>query len=126
VEWDLKRLAASFTIAARSNGLKERDDSEAALACVEAYRTAMADFARRSALDTWYARVNVDETLEQLRRTAPKKAVKRSKANVAKARSRTSLQAARKLTTVVDGRRRIVNDPPLEDERTAFAEGFIG
>jgi uncharacterized protein (DUF2252 family) len=112
-EWDLKRLAASFTIAARSNGLGARDDSEAALACAEAYRTAMADFAQRSALDTWYARVNVDETLDQLRKTAPKKAVKRTEANMAKARSRTSLQAARKLTTVVDGRLRIVDDPPL-------------
>lgn len=112
-EWDLKRLAASFTIAARSNGVGKRDDSEAARACAEAYRTAMADFARSSALDTWYARVNVDETLEQLRQTAPSRAVKRTEADVAKARARTSAHAARKLTTVVDGRLRIVDDPPL-------------
>jgi uncharacterized protein (DUF2252 family) len=112
-EWDLKRLAASFTIAARSNGLGKRDDSEAARVCAEVYRTAMADFARSSALDTWYARAHVDETLEQLRRTAPAKAVKRTEANVAKARTRTSAQAARKLTAVVDGRLRIVDDPPL-------------
>jgi uncharacterized protein (DUF2252 family) len=112
-EWDLKRLAASFTIAARSNGLGKRDDSEAAQACAESYRTAMAGFAEMTSLDTWYARVNVDETLEQLRESAPKKAVKRTEANMAKARSRTSLQAARKLTTVVDGRLRIVDDPPL-------------
>jgi uncharacterized protein (DUF2252 family) len=112
-EWDLKRLAASFTIAARSNGLGKRDDSEAAQACAEAYRTAMAEFAGKTALETWYARVHVDETLEQLRQTAPKKAVKRTEANMAKARSRTSLQAARKLTTLVDGRLRIVDDPPI-------------
>jgi uncharacterized protein (DUF2252 family) len=112
-EWDLKRLAASFTIAARSNGLGKRDDSEAAQACAEAYRTAMAGFAQVTALDTWYARAHVDETLEQLRRTAPTKAVKRTEANVAKARTRTSLHAARKLTAVVDGRLRIVDDPPL-------------
>jgi uncharacterized protein (DUF2252 family) len=112
-EWDLKRLAASFTIAARSNGLGKRDDSEAARVCAEVYRIAMADFARSSALDTWYARAHVDETLEQLRRTAPAKAVKRTEANVAKARTRTSAQAARKLTAVVDGRHRIVDDPPL-------------
>jgi len=112
-EWDLKRLAASFTIAARSNGVDQRNDSEAALACAKAYRTAMADFARASALDTWYARVNVDETLEKLRATASKKSVKSTEAQVAKARTRTSLQAARKLTALVDGRLRIVDDPPL-------------
>lgn len=112
-EWDLKRLAASFTIAARSNGLGKRDDSDAAQACAEAYRTAMADFAKMTALDTWYARVDVDETLDQLRETAPKKVVRRTEANMAKARTRTSLQAARKLTALVDGRLQIVADAPL-------------
>jgi uncharacterized protein (DUF2252 family) len=57
--------------------------------------------------------VNVDETLEQLRGTASKKSVKSTESQVAKARTRTSLQAARKLTTLVDGRLRIVDDPPL-------------
>jgi uncharacterized protein (DUF2252 family) len=73
----------------------------------------MAEFAGMTALDTWYARVNADETFENIRRRIPKDAAKRTKANLAKARTRTSLQAARKLTTLVDGRLRIVDDPPL-------------
>jgi uncharacterized protein (DUF2252 family) len=112
-EWDLKRLAASFTIAARSNGLGKRQETEAAQACAAAYRTAMAEFAEMTALDTWYARVNADEAVETIRGKVSKEAEKRTKANLAKARTRTSLQAARKLTTVVDGRLRIVDDPPL-------------
>jgi uncharacterized protein (DUF2252 family) len=43
----------------------------------------------------------------------PKRAVRRSKAQMAKARRRDTTQALAKLTTVKDGRRRIISDPPL-------------
>ena len=112
-EWDLKRLAASFTIAARSIGMGPRDESQAAQTCVEAYRTAMDEFAGMSALDTWYASLTAEEILATLREEGFTRAVERTEASVAKARTRTSLQAAGKLTEVADGRLRIVHDPPL-------------
>ncbi len=43
-EWDLKRLAASFVIACRDNGLSESDARDAVLTCVRSYREHMAEF----------------------------------------------------------------------------------
>src|SRR5512133_1286569 len=44
-EWDVKRMAASFTIAGRNNGLGKADTKAATLGSVSAYREAMASFA---------------------------------------------------------------------------------
>ena len=44
-EYDVKRMAASFTIAARNNGFTKADTRDATLASVRAYREAMAEFA---------------------------------------------------------------------------------
>src|SRR5881394_1602144 len=42
-EYDVKRLAASFTIAARNNGFSKADTREATTASVAAYRAAMGE-----------------------------------------------------------------------------------
>ena len=60
-EYDVKRMAASFTIAARNNGFSEADTHAATLASVRAYREAMAEFARMGTMDIWYAHLNEDE-----------------------------------------------------------------
>lgn len=113
-EWDLKRLVTSFTIAARSNGLRGRQKEDAAaLACAASYRSAMAEFAGMTPLDTWYARTNADEVVAAARQYVGKEQRRRAEANLARARQRTSLNAARRLCTEVDGRLRIVDDPPL-------------
>ena len=44
-EWDVKRMAASFTIAGRNNGFTKADTRAATRASVRAYREAMAGFA---------------------------------------------------------------------------------
>lgn len=54
-EWDVKRLAASFMLACRSNGLSEDDARDSVLACVRSYREHMAEFSRMRTLDMWYA-----------------------------------------------------------------------
>jgi uncharacterized protein (DUF2252 family) len=66
-----------------------------------------------SILDVWYARFDVEDALAQLKSDLPKKAVRRTKAQIAKARTRDSTQALAKLTAIEDGRRRIISDPPL-------------
>ncbi len=53
-EWDLKRLAASFVIACRDNGLSESDARDAVLTCVRSYREHMAEFYKMAVLDLWY------------------------------------------------------------------------
>ena len=59
-EWDLKRLAASFVIACRDNGLSEADAKNAALTCVRSYREHMAEFNEMAVLDLWYYAVEAE------------------------------------------------------------------
>ena len=119
-EWDVKRLAASMIIAARENGFSKKQSQKAALAAVETYRTAIRDFASQSILAVWYAHLNIEDALVEYKATLSRRKLKQSKsalkktqARLAKARSRDSLQAIGKLTSVVDGNRQIRSDPPL-------------
>ncbi|MCY1136850.1 DUF2252 domain-containing protein [Actinoplanes sp. Pm04-4] len=108
-EWDLKRLLASLELAGRANGFKRKERTAVVVAAARAYREAMAGFAAMRELEVWYARADVDEFAAQL----GKQQRKRLASAGTKARGRNSLQAYKKLTAVVDGRRRIVADPPL-------------
>jgi uncharacterized protein (DUF2252 family) len=112
-EWDVKRLVASMAVAGRNNGLTTRQRHRVAVATAAAYRTAMREFADVSILNVWYAHFDVEDALAQLKSDLPKKAARQTKAQIAKARTRDSTQALAKLTTVKDGRRRIISDPPL-------------
>ena len=66
-EYDVKRMAASFTIAARNNGFSKADTREATMAAVTAYREAMAGFAQMGTLDVWYAHLDEDEIMTSIR-----------------------------------------------------------
>src|SRR4249920_1821881 len=57
-EYDVKRMAASFTIAARNNGFSAADARAATLRSVESYRERMAEFAQMTTMDIWYARLS--------------------------------------------------------------------
>jgi uncharacterized protein (DUF2252 family) len=57
-EWDLKRLAASFVLAARSNGFSDAVGREAATTCARSYRRQMRAFADEDVLEIWYARLD--------------------------------------------------------------------
>src|SRR4051812_44219836 len=54
-EYDVKRMAASFTVAARDNGFGAADAYAATVASVTSYRETMAAFAKMRTLDIWYA-----------------------------------------------------------------------
>ena len=62
-EYDVKRMAASFTIAGRNNGFSAADTRAATLASVTAYREAMAGFAQMGTMDIWYAHLDEDELM---------------------------------------------------------------
>ncbi len=66
-EYDVKRMAASFTIAARNNGFSKADARAATLASVTAYREAMATFAQMRTMDIWYAHLDEDELMAAAR-----------------------------------------------------------
>ena len=65
-EWDVKRLVASFVLAARANGLSDTNGRDAAVACARSYRRKMRDFAAMDVLDIWYARLDDSDFLEML------------------------------------------------------------
>ena len=112
-EWDVKRLAASLEVAGRDRGYSDADRDAIVRTCVSTYRTAMAEFAAQTNLDVFYARFDVEEVVARYQATVPHKAVKRAEKNIAKARTKDSMQAFSKLTHEVDGEPRIVADPPL-------------
>jgi uncharacterized protein (DUF2252 family) len=119
-EWDVKRLAASFVVAGRDNGFSRKERRKVTLTAVERYRTAMRAFATQPILTVWYAHLTIEDALAEYKSTLTARQLKKRKASLeateavlAKARTRDSLQAIGKLTTVTDGRRRIISDPPL-------------
>jgi uncharacterized protein (DUF2252 family) len=106
-EWDLKRLAASFAVAAREQGFHDRDAHTAARLAVRSYRTEMFRYATMRFLKVWYSRIDIDKVTSLFDELQPKKAVKRRRNDIAKARQRTSLKAFLKLCDKVDGQYRI-------------------
>lgn len=112
-EWDVKRLAASAVLTARSNGWGSSTQRAVARACATAYREAMRSFAEMTTLDVWYSRLDVTNIGRLARSLEPEAALARVERSIAGARRRTNLQAMEKLTTVIGGQRRFVEDPPL-------------
>ncbi|MFG3227331.1 DUF2252 domain-containing protein [Kitasatospora sp. NPDC048194] len=111
-EWDVKRLAASLAVAGRDNGFSDKARRKIVLAAAESYRTAMRTFAEQTLLDVWYAHLDIEDAIGRFRSQLTKKRFKAAEKLLAKAHSRDSMQALGKLTTVVDGRRRIISTPP--------------
>ena len=112
-EWDVKRLAASVAVAGRDNGFGGKHRRKSVLAAAKAYRKAMRGFAAQTFLEVWYAHLDIEEAIEQFRSQMKPRGYKATEKMLAKAHTRDSTQALRKLTTVVDGRRRIISDPPM-------------
>jgi uncharacterized protein (DUF2252 family) len=112
-EWDVKRLAASLAVAGRDNGFRRKARRKGVLAAAEGYRTAMRGFAEQTFLDVWYAHLDIEQAIGQFRSQMKAKGFTEAEKLLAKAHTRDSTQAVRKLTTVVDGRRRIISDPPM-------------
>ena len=107
-------------IAARDREFSQNESAEAALAVGTSYRQEMARLAGLSTMDVWYSHVDVAGLLSELTAAADKSGSKadkhmavRTAKLIAKAHSRDSFQALSKLTTVIDGRLRILSDPPL-------------
>ena len=122
-EWDVKRLAASFAIAGRDNGYSTKERKTVLLAAVGAYRKAMREFAGMKNLAVWYAHLDIEQAFAELQSQLDRATRKRAQANIAKARTRDSMQAFGKLTHVVDGERRIPSDPPLIQPVEELVEG---
>jgi uncharacterized protein (DUF2252 family) len=110
-EWDVKRLAASFVVAGRSNGFAPADCREAAWLAVQGYRRRMAEYAGMSTLQVWNDRTDLGEIIESM-------ADKDMKRFYAKKLTSATEQSAHekefaKLTFTGGDTPRIVDQPPL-------------
>lgn len=112
-EWDVKRLVTSMEVAGLDRGFDRKARNQILRETTRGYREAMRSLAEQPSLEVWYASIDVDAIMRQLQPLLSKQARKTSDRNLGKARSRNSLQAARKLTEIVDGRRRFIDDPPV-------------
>jgi uncharacterized protein (DUF2252 family) len=112
-EWDVKRLAASLEVAARENGFPAKKRRAIVAAAVAGYREAMRGFADMTNLEIWYAHADLDQLRQQAGAQLKARQRKAVDKGLAKARTRDSMQEVAKLTHLVDGRPRIISDPPL-------------
>jgi uncharacterized protein (DUF2252 family) len=109
-EWDIKRLAASIVVAGRYRGFAERQCTEAALAAVRSYRERLAEYAGWPRLQAWYARIDAKLVVEIASHAKP---VRAAGDDAARSPATLSARLLPKLTEVIDGKRRIKDDPPL-------------
>jgi uncharacterized protein (DUF2252 family) len=109
-EWDLKRLAASFAVAARDNGHFDTKARDAAVACVRAYREHLRDYSKMSPLEVWYDHLD-ERALIAMAPDAETR--KRRKETTARARQRIGEYLLPKISNEVGGHRRLIDQPPI-------------
>ncbi len=116
-EYDVKRMAASFTIAGRNNGFNTADARAVTRASVTGISRGDGRLRADATMEVWYAHLAEDDIMASIRKDAKTKQgakeVKRAEKVAKKARTRDSLQALSKLAERVDGTYRIVSRPPL-------------
>ena len=109
-EWDVKRLTVSFAVAARDNGHSDDDARESAVECVRAYREHLRECSKKSPLDVWYERLDIEALLKK----APDAEARKRRADLAeRAHKRIGEYLFPKVSAEVHGRRRLVDQPPV-------------
>lgn len=66
-EWDVKRLATSFVVACRDNGLSDTVAKDVAMTCVRTYRESMAEFSEMRTLELWYYTLEGDKLVADIK-----------------------------------------------------------
>jgi len=112
-EWDLKRLATSFVVACRDNGLDKSSAEDAALACARSYREHMAEFSEMGALDVWYARLDPKGLFSVIENPKLRKNIeKRVEKRVAKETARSALEYDFPKLAKATGEQMLLRDNP--------------
>src|SRR6266478_1721285 len=110
-EWDIKRLGASMVLAARDGGFSKQIANDAVRAAVASYRERMSEFAEKTELERWYAQVKLEDVLDFFRKDQD--IVNRMRRKEKSAHAATSEAVFPKLTQVVNGQRKIKDNPPV-------------
>jgi len=110
-EWDLKRLAASFVIAGRWRKFSNKNCKEFAWNVADSYKRHMLDYSKLSALQIWYADIDLAELIELGR---DKDFKEFDQKRIKKASEYTAHEKEFAKMTYFDGARaRIKDNPPL-------------
>jgi uncharacterized protein (DUF2252 family) len=126
-EWDVKRLATSFFVAARDVRLSDKRAKEASIECVRAYRERLREFSKMSPLDVWYDRLDAQTIIDM----APDAKIRELREEIiAKAKHRIGDYLYPQISKEVAGRRRLIDQPPalfhvtkeLEPEHEAIVQ----
>jgi uncharacterized protein (DUF2252 family) len=112
-EWDVKRLVASFSLAGRDRGCGDGQRRRIVLAAAREYRETMRRLSQMGNLESWYQQLDADAIGARWAAAVGDKQRKTFERGVAKARAKDSSRAFSKLVEEVDGKPRIVSDPPL-------------
>ena len=126
-EWDLKRLAVSFVVAARDSRHSDKEARAAAIQCVGAYRKHLRACSKKSPLDIWYEQLDAESLIEM---SPDAEARKRREAMTKKARRRIGEHLFPSISTEVAGRPRLVDQPPIlfhtnrQDHEQMFREAL--
>ncbi|POA17834.1 DUF2252 domain-containing protein [Pseudomonas sp. FW300-N1A1] len=109
-EWDVKRLAISFAVAARDNRLSDKEARSAAVECARAYREHLRKLSKLNPLEVWYDCLDAQAIID----LAPNAEVKKFREQViAKAKIRIGDYLYPKISGEVGGRRRLIDQPPI-------------
>ena len=109
-EWDLKRLAVSFVLAARDNGLSDAQARDVALTCVATYRKRMRECAEMTPMEVWYAHLDWDDLIASSHDPRFKQ---RAEELAAEARHRIVEHAFPKIAKAEGGHFHLNDQPPL-------------
>jgi len=109
-EWDVKRLAVSFVVAARDNHLTDKEAQAAAVECVRAYRVRLRECSKMSPLEVWYDRLDAQTIIGMAPNAKFRKIRERI---VAQAQERIGDYLYPKISGEVGGRRRLIDQPPV-------------
>ncbi|MER5881937.1 DUF2252 domain-containing protein [Streptomyces sp. NPDC001910] len=126
-EWDVKRLAASLTVAAHDNDIPTETAAEIATEAARSYRTHMSELAASTELAVWYEHIAADDLLQELGDSLQRERLHNT---LDKARQTDSGKAIERLTELdPDGTPRFLHAPPLiepvdEQDRTVVDHVF--
>jgi uncharacterized protein (DUF2252 family) len=126
-EWDLKRLVASVSVAARENEYKSRDRFRAVMDCVRAYRLTAARLQSKGVMEIWYQHAFPGDKHSLVRWELKKHDVFKEAALLAE--QNTSKRLLKHVAQARRGRWRFVPDPPTltrvdEETRAAVIESL--
>jgi len=107
-EWDLKRLVASFVVAARHMRFSRGAAHDLVMTAANQYRDRMAQYAGCGALELWYERITFDRMVEMAVNAENRRLIRRA---MEKASSRTHESVLEKMAEH-DGDRYVIRDVP--------------